>query len=117
VRAGRRDRKLSEAEVYSVRKRYKAGDRLVALAAEYGVTQGAMSNIIRGLTYCDCKQVPPVPWGIRNDCKKLNAEQVRSARMRYENGQARIIDLVGELGVTKDVIRKAIRRKTFKWVS
>jgi hypothetical protein len=37
--------------------------------------------------------------------------------MRYENGQARIIDLAGELGVTKDVIRKAIRRKTFKWVS
>jgi hypothetical protein len=45
VRAGRRDRKLSEAEVYSVRKRYKAGESLVALAGEYGVTQGAMSNI------------------------------------------------------------------------
>jgi hypothetical protein len=50
VRAGRRDRELSEAEVYSARKRYRAGERLLALAAEYGVTQGAMSKIIRGLT-------------------------------------------------------------------
>ena len=87
------------------------------MAAEYGVTQGAMSKIIRGLTYRDCREVPPVLSVVRNDCKKLNAEQLRSARIRYENGQARIIDLVGEFGVTKDMIRKAIRRQTFEWVS
>ena len=102
MRAGRRDRKLNEAEVYSARKRYGAGERLLALAAEYGVTQGAMSKIIRGLTYRNCREVPPVLSVVRNDCKKLNAEQLRSARIRYENGQARIIDLVGEFGVTKE---------------
>jgi len=97
VRAGRRDRKLNEAEVYSARKRYRAGERLLALAAEYSVTQGAMSKIIRGLTYRNYREVPPVLSIVRNDCKKLNAEQLRSARIRYENGQARIIDLFSDI--------------------
>jgi len=77
VKSGGWDKRLSEADVYSVRRRYRSGEKLLALPVEYGVTQGAMSNIIRGLTYRSCTLVPPVPWEFRNDCRKLNAEQVK----------------------------------------
>jgi len=42
---------------------------------------------------------------------------IREATRNPAAKRARIIDLVGEFGVTKDMIRKAIRRQTFKWVS
>ena len=116
MKSGGCDKRLSAADVYSVRRRYRSGEKLLALAAEYGVTQGAMSNIIRGLTYRSCTLVPPVPWEFRNDCRKLNAEQVKSIRMRYVAAQAEVKDMAVEFGVTKDAIRKAINRHTFKWV-
>ena len=115
MESGSCDKRLSEADVYSVRRRYSSGEKLLALAAEYGVTQGAMSNIIRGLTYRSCTLVPPVPWEVRNDCRKLNAEQVKSIRMRYVAAQAEVRDMAVEFGVTKDAIRKstAIRSSGF----
>ena len=54
--------------------------------------------------------------GKRNDCRKLNAEQVKSISMRYVAAQAEVRDMAVEFGVTKDAIRKAINRHTFKWV-
>ena len=42
---------------------------------------------------------------------------IREATRNPAAKRARIIDLVGEFGVTKDMIRKAIRRQTFEWVS
>jgi hypothetical protein len=63
VKSGGCDKRLSEVDVYSVRRRYRSGERLLALAAEYGVTQGAMSKIIRGLTYRSCTLCCSSPLG------------------------------------------------------
>lgn len=40
--------KLTEAEVLSIRERYKAGETQVSIAKSFGVRQGYISNIING---------------------------------------------------------------------
>jgi hypothetical protein len=43
--------KLTNEQVAEIRKRYKAGELQVPLASEYGVSQRAISLIVRGETY------------------------------------------------------------------
>lgn len=43
--------KLTEAQAREIRRRYANGERQVALALEFGVTQSAVSLIVRGLTW------------------------------------------------------------------
>jgi len=43
--------KLTEREVKSIRRRYTAGELQIHLAAEFGITQGAVHKIVAGLTW------------------------------------------------------------------
>jgi hypothetical protein len=53
--------KLTEAIVLECRRRYAAGETQVALAAEFGVTSGAMSNAIHGKTWAHLADGIPDP--------------------------------------------------------
>lgn len=58
--------KLTEQVVAECRRRYMAGEAQGALAAEFGVTGGAMSSAIRGRTWTGpVLGVEPVPRGLR----------------------------------------------------
>jgi hypothetical protein len=43
--------KLTDEQAAEIRRRYAAGEKQVHLAPEYGVTQTAISNVVRGKTY------------------------------------------------------------------
>lgn len=45
--------KLTKAQVLAIRRRYARGEKQVPLAAEYGITQGAVSKLLLRKTYTE----------------------------------------------------------------
>jgi Helix-turn-helix len=66
--------KLDWPAVYSIRRRWAAGDITQrALAAEYGVDQKAISNVVRGRSWPDDSYQPPAPRrGCRSKARQLD---------------------------------------------
>lgn len=46
-------RKLTEVQVVEIRERHAAGETQQSLADEFGLDQGALSKVVRGVTYSD----------------------------------------------------------------
>jgi hypothetical protein len=53
VGSGGSGRKLSGVQVTEIRTLYAAGSLATALAVAYGVSNGAISKVVRGITYAD----------------------------------------------------------------
>jgi hypothetical protein len=51
--------------------------------------------------------------GEKHGLAKLNAQQVRDIRVRYQPGQIRMIDLAREYGVNPSTVRNVINRVTW----
>ena len=60
-------RKLTDNDVRSIRARYAAGSATVAeMAAEYGVTKGAIYHALEGRTFAHITDVPPLAYDKRS---------------------------------------------------
>jgi hypothetical protein len=54
----RRGRKLTPSDVHEIRRRRGQGERLAAIAADFGVTASTVSLIAKGLLWKDCEVHP-----------------------------------------------------------
>jgi hypothetical protein len=109
--------KLTDAAVAEARRRYRAGETGLALAAEYGVTQAAMWFALCGRTW---KHVPgacpEIKYaGERSRTAKLTDALVADARAKKMAG-AKLVDLVVEFGVSPMTLWNALVGNTWSHV-
>lgn len=106
---------LTEEQVKQIRARY-VGTRgqQTALAREFGVTQGAIGHILRGVTWRGVSGVKEVK--VRRHIRTgsvLTEEQVVDARRRYNGKHGHIAALAREYGVSREVMHRVIRGKSW----
>jgi hypothetical protein len=116
--------KLTWELVRKIRERYAAGERQHALAAEFGMSRGAIGSITRNETWVDARyQIPAVrvlkpapdkPGRKHDGNAKLTLVIAEEIRQRYKAG-ARQVDLAAWYGVTQPCISQIVLDKT--WVS
>lgn len=113
--------KLTWAKVTAIRQRYDDGERMTALAAEYGVTPAAIGNVVRGKTWVDmappgqdtCPREGPGQAGEKNGNARLTWAVADQVRQLHRDGK-RQAEIVRELGLPQTTVNNIIRGKT--WV-
>jgi NUMOD4 motif len=111
--------KLTTEIVLECRRRYAAGERLGSLAAEFGITQSAMSQTVSGARWSWLPGAIPVDrrrhgtQGAAHHAAKLTPELIKQAKKRCASGEKQR-DVAAEYGVTQATLWKAIRGWTWK---
>lgn len=113
--------KLTTSQVVQIRVRYHAGEALHHLAAEYGLTHRAISNLANGRTWSHVGGPIKAPGqigagkGEHNPNAKLTAAQAIEIRKRYARG-ALIRTLAADYDVTPIAIKSVVTGRTWKHV-
>lgn len=111
--------KLTEDIVMECRKRYTAGETQYALAAEFGITQGAMSEVITGRQWAWLPGAVPIDRtrhgksGTAHHAAKLTWDDVAEIRRRAAAGEQQR-PLAREFGISQPVVSKIVRRETWR---
>jgi hypothetical protein len=108
--------RLTDAKALAIRERWAAGESQPRLAAEYGVSVGAVGLLVRGHTW---RHLPVIgrpatvrlSAGERNGQAKLTAVQVQAIRKRYARGGFTMDALAAEYGVSRSAVRFLLRFK------
>ena len=109
--------KLTSAIVLECRKRYATGETQTALAAEYGISQPTISELVRGTTWAHLAEGLdriPSPGRARGDAHggaKLTAAQVTEILARYRAGGVSQRALAAEYAISQPVIGKIVTGK------
>jgi DNA-binding transcriptional regulator LsrR (DeoR family) len=110
--------KLTETSVLECRRRYAAGETQRALAAEFGIAQAAMSQVITGARWAWLPGAVPIDkkrhgrGGSAHHAAKLTPELVEQARTRCANGEKQG-EVAASMGVTRATLWKAINGLTW----
>ena len=112
---------VTPEEVTELRRRALAGERARDLAAEVGIQSGPMGLLLRGVTWSHVPGplVPKIPHALRGEehgCVRLTEAQVRVLRDRYAAGGVTLVELAAELGVSRETVGRAIRRRSWKHI-
>jgi hypothetical protein len=121
--------RLSEAQVQAARAEYRPGSRHAsshALALKYGITQGHMSDVLRGRRWAHlatvtatCERGNPLSQrGSANPKAKLSEQQVREARAawRPNTREAGSAALARKYGITQSAMHAALTGKRWSHV-
>ena len=109
--------KLTAAIVLECRRRYAAGETQTALAAEFGVSEPTISQLIHGVTWAHLREGldhVPAPGRARGESHggaKLTAAEVTEIRARYQAGGITQYELAAEYGISQPVIGKVVTGK------
>ena len=119
-------RKLTEEQVYQIRRRYRSGEKQHVLARDFAVCERTIHFVVRGRIatrygniplHRAWSRVPPIAEGFKHQYRrKLKPHQVIEARKRYQNGE-RLATLARSYGLTHPNMRKLLLRMTYKWVT
>jgi hypothetical protein len=105
--------RLTDALALAIRERWAAGESQPRLAAEYGISVGAVGLLVRGHTWCHLPvigrpaTVRPSA-GERNGQAKLTAAQMQAIRRRYAQGGVTMDALAAAYGVSRSAVRFVI---------
>jgi hypothetical protein len=108
---------LTEQVVIECRGRYAAGETTTALAAEFSVNAGTMSEAVTGGTWAHLPGATPrgakayYKKGVENALTKLTPEIAAELRERYAAGE-RQYALAAEFGVSQSTVWRLIHGKT-----
>lgn len=111
--------RLRREDVPVIRQRYAQGERMPALAQEYGVDKTTISQCVRGKVWPDLGG--PIsrdnkPTGEAKATSKLTAEKVREIRRRYAAGGVTCRQLAEEYGVSFGLVNGVIKRKRWEHI-
>jgi predicted DNA-binding protein YlxM (UPF0122 family) len=115
--------RLTEEQVALLRQRY-SNERIsqAQLAKEFGVSQGAVCQALRGKTWTHVSSDPVTkPWedtllrGSANNKTKLTEDQVRDIRRRHSEGVS-VANMATEFKMDRSTLHDLISRRTWKHV-
>jgi len=116
--------KLTDENVAEIRERYTGGwGQQAQLAREYGVSQGLISQIVRGeiWTHLETGAVQRSHRKFRRGERHHNAtvsnKTVRAIRDRYAAGGVTHQELAGEYGISRTTVSRIVRRSIWKHVT
>jgi transposase len=115
---GRRNARntMSEEDVLGIRRAAVSGESQASIAERYGITQGTVSQIVRGERWGWLEGAPIFPARAKEFANAtLNEEKVREIRRRYASGEKQAV-LAKEYGVTFGNISCIVLRKSWKHV-
>lgn len=104
---------LTEANVLEIRQRFESGEKIAALASEFGITLGTISPLIRGRTW---RHVPGAVIRDSHSRAKLTAAQVLEIRKKLRAG-AKQVALCTEYNVTPGTMSELAAGRTWKHVT
>ena len=109
--------KLTREQVAEIRARCESGESQTKLGKEYGVSQTAISKIVRNVRW-SCVDTRPVVDRFKGAGRynaKLTDDIVRDIRSRVASGEKQN-DLAAKYGVHKQTLSSVVRRETWKHV-
>jgi hypothetical protein len=120
---------LTDKDVLEIRRRYSKGKGPTVLGKEFGVPKERISAIVSGKTWKHLGGISPkhgpaigkrgnriVGVGSSLPYSRLNEDDVKEARNLYNNLDASFTEIAEVFGVSRETIRAAILRRTWKHV-
>lgn len=108
-------RQLTDAQVEEIRILADGGATARELAADFGVSHGTVSALVRGAIYADAPgpiREPRMPRGEEHSASQLTAEVVLDMRLMREEGHSFQV-IADTYGCGKTTARKAVRGQTW----
>lgn len=111
--------KLTSRDVAEIRERAGRGEKMIDIAAAFGINKATVSTIVAGRVWRSVPMIAPKPpkrpgnWGQEHSHAKLTPESVRAIRAKRAAGVG-IDALMAEFGVSRGAVKDVVQRRTWR---